>query len=102
MAKNKMLSPAIRIATWNCFMHGAKDLWCCERAILRYSLPRAETLGAVPWARRSDVRHELQQLHSELLEMRNWMAREQGSLVRTRAEFDRFIGTLQKCKRLLS
>jgi hypothetical protein len=96
------LANRICIATWTCPMHGAKDVWCCERSLPRYSLPRSETLGDIPWSRRSQVRHELQALHSRCLELRDYMPKEQGSRKGVQRELDQMIGTLQLCKKLLS
>jgi hypothetical protein len=92
----------VRVATWECFFHGSQEVWCCERTRPRYSLPRGQTLGAIPLARRIDVRHELQLLHSECLELRQSIIIDHWSSELTRQEIDRMIGTLQKCKKMLT
>jgi hypothetical protein len=91
----------LKIATWYCAMHGSQDMQCCGRASLRYSIPVSDQLRSVPWNRRSEVRHALQQLHSECLEVRADMLKDWLSRPGTIAQLDSMIATLEHCKRQL-
>jgi hypothetical protein len=96
------VNPDMRTVSWYCALHGSQQVQCCERASLAYNLRVIDRLGSVPWARRSEVRHSLQELHSECLELRADMAREELSRPGSVEQIDSMIAKLEHCKRMLS